>query len=145
MPSTLLKSVRAPGDPTWSPMSSSCSRTAVFYDRTSEASLNTAAAERLQGLVWMLLTNDHELVRELRIELEHRVRTFAAAFRDAGVAVEKMLVALKLATAMRRWRMHYHASEPLHDDIVLWSVREYFRCEEPVDARRHEVRYGSMI
>ena len=145
MPSTLPKSVRAPGDPTWSPVPSSCSRTAMFYDRSSDANPAGAAAERLQGLVWMLLTSEQEFVAELRIELEHRVRMFAAAFRDAGVAAEKMLVALKVATAMRRWRMHYHASEPLHDDIVLWSVREYFRCEEPVDGRRHEVRYGSMI
>ena len=117
----------------------------MFYDRSSDASSSSAAAERLQGLVWMLLANDHEFVRELRIELEYRVRAFAAAFRDAGVAVEKMLVALKMATAMRRWRMHYHGSEPLHDDIVLWSVREYFRCEDPVGSRRDESRSLNRI
>jgi hypothetical protein len=104
-------------------------RVASAYVRSSDAAIVPATGERMESLVWTILGDDYAIVRDARLELECAVRAFAASFRDHGIAVEQMVVALKWATAMRRWRGRFDNAERLHDEIVLWSVREYFGCE----------------
>jgi len=83
----------------------------------------------METLVWIILAENARFVVDARAELECAVRSFAAAFRDHGIAVEQMVIALKWATAMRRWRTQFANAEPVHDMIVIWSVREYFRYD----------------
>lgn len=99
------------------------------YARSSDASLAFASGERMETLVWVILAENACFALDARAELECAVRSFAAAFRDHGIVVEQMLIALKWATSMRRWRTQVENAEPLHDEIVLWSVREYFRYD----------------
>src|SRR5689334_21370892 len=86
-----------------------------------DATIVPATGERLESLVWMILGDDYAIVRDARLELECAVRAFAASFRDHGIVVEQMIVALKWATAMRRWRGRFDNGERLYDEIVLWS------------------------
>lgn len=62
--------------------------------------------------------------------LQRVVRTVAADMRDRGELPERMIVAIKTATATGRQLRHWTEAGRLHYRIVHWSVCEYFRCAE---------------
>ena len=62
-------------------------------------------------------------------ELQRTVRASAAELRDLGNKPEQMVIALKRATSRGALRGSTTREDDLHYRIILWSVREYFRCD----------------
>lgn len=62
-------------------------------------------------------------------ELQRTVRATAAELRDLGNKPEQMVIALKRATSRGALRAATTREDDLHYRMILWSVREYFRCD----------------
>lgn len=62
-------------------------------------------------------------------ELQRTVRAVAANCRDNGVPPEAMIITLKNATARGALRATRTPADDLHYRMILWSVREYYRCD----------------
>jgi hypothetical protein len=63
-------------------------------------------------------------------ELQRSVRAIAAGMRDCGSTPEQVIIAIKRATARSAWKPITTAADALHYRMTLWSVCEFFRCDE---------------
>lgn len=63
-------------------------------------------------------------------ELQRSIRAIAAGMRDCGSTPEQVIIAIKRATARSAWRPTTTAADALHYRMTLWSVREFFRCDQ---------------
>jgi hypothetical protein len=97
----------------------------------ASAAMSTPAASstRLYLLMRCVLAVEPCDASPLFGELQRTVRAVAADCRDSGVAPERMIIALKSATARGALRATRTPADDLHYRMILWSVREYYRCD----------------
>ena len=63
-------------------------------------------------------------------DLQRAIRAIAAEMRECGSTPEQVIIAIKRATARSAWRPITTAADALHYRMTLWSVREFFRCDQ---------------
>lgn len=84
---------------------------------------------RLQSLMRCVLETEPCESSPVFGEFQQAVRTSAAELRDCGCRPEQMVIALKRATARGALRAATTRADDLHYRMILWGVREYFRCD----------------
>jgi hypothetical protein len=85
---------------------------------------------QLRQLVECVLATEPWECSPFAAELQRSVRALAAGMRDCGSRPEQVIIALKRATARSAWRPITTAADALHYRMTLWSVREFFRCDQ---------------
>lgn len=96
---------------------------------SSAVTLAEAPVTRLRSLMRGVLACEPWECSPLAGELQRAVRATAAELRDRGSKPEQMVIALKRATARGALRATTTREDDLHYRMILWSVREYFRCD----------------
>jgi hypothetical protein len=89
-----------------------------------------ARPARLRNLVESVLETDPWECSPFAAELQRAVRGITAAMRDRGSTPEEVIIAIKRATARSAWRPITTAADALHYRMTLWSVREFFGCDQ---------------
>jgi hypothetical protein len=85
---------------------------------------------RLRWLLERVLASDPWESSPFAGELEAAVRAVAADMRERGHTPEQVIIVLKGATSRSAWRPVTATSIALHYRMTLWSVREFFRCDQ---------------
>lgn len=88
-----------------------------------------APITRIRSLMRGVLACEPWECSPLAGELQRTVRATAAELRDCGTKPEQMVIALKRATSRGALRATTTREDDLHYRMILWSVREYFRCD----------------
>ena len=99
--------------------------------QTSQAftAMDTPPLARLHFLMRKVLCTEPCERSPMFTEFERAVRAAAADLRDGGSKPEHMVIALKRATERGVLRRATTREDDLHYRMILWGVREYFRCE----------------
>ena len=84
---------------------------------------------RLHTLMRVVLASEPCDRSPMFSEFKQAVRATAADFRDHGRKPEDMVIALKRATERGTLRCATTQEDDLHYRMILWGVREYFRCD----------------
>jgi hypothetical protein len=85
---------------------------------------------RLGYLVESVLASEPWECSPFAGELQRAVRAITVEMRERGSTPEQVIIVLKRATARGAWRPVTAAADALHYRIILWSVREFFRCDQ---------------
>jgi hypothetical protein len=85
---------------------------------------------RLRQLVECVLASEPWECSPFAGELQRAIRGISAEMRERGSTPEQVIIAIKRATARSAWRPITTAADALHYRMTLWSVREFFRCDQ---------------
>ena len=103
----------------------------TLYVRTYQPAVAAPEApiSRLSALMRVVLATEPWERSPLCDELQRTVRASAAELRDHGHSPEQMVITLKRATSRGALRATTTREDDLHSRMILWGVREYFRCD----------------
>jgi hypothetical protein len=96
----------------------------------SLAATASAQSMRLRWLMARVLAAEPWQSSPFAEELQQTVRAMSAEMREHGGTPEQVIIALKRATLHGGPRPITTAADALHYRMTLWSVLEFFRCEE---------------